>query len=112
MIVDQKAVYEIRTADVKTGVPAGRRTVPPDCQLLTIHDGIAYVLNPLAPEAGVPGLRGEIAAFALAAPEKTIRTTMVPRQVNRYPDLRVSGKGFVIGGDEHTATSWVAPVKK
>ncbi len=41
--VDEKAIHEIVSIDIRTGAPKVRQPVAHDTRFLTVHDGVAYV---------------------------------------------------------------------
>ena len=116
--VDRKAVRELVPTDLKTGAPTGRYPMAPDSEFVTVHDGIAYVLNPIPWKEGEKKQRAEIAAFSLAKPADVLRKTIVPFQAKQrfqsrqFLVLAIGGKGFTIHGDPASAVEWVAREKK
>ena len=100
------SIHELVPTDLKTGVPTGRYPMQSDSQLVTVHDGIGYVLSPIRLKVGESEQRAEVAAFDLAKPADVLQTKTVAFKGGRYLVPVFSDKGFSIQGEKNSAVEW------
>lgn len=102
--VDRKAVHEIVSIDLKTAAPKVRQPVASNCLFLAVHDGVAYVLNPIPFKAGEREQRAELRALDIAEQVEPLSKTDVAMPAAIHSKIRITPKGFRYQG---LSAEWV-----